>query len=145
MTPAAVVDAIADGARLGMQFNPVFATVGAAVAAAVVGYPKAHDERRFSAGVVIAIAWLAGDGLRVIARARDAADGIGALHGAALGWLTLLAWGITGLALGYIAPMLAGAAVGRRVTFGTGWLTSATISVAVSLALASILAALPIR
>lgn len=139
MTVSAVLAAIADGARLGVQFNPLFATIGSAIAAALLGYPKAPVERRFTAGAVIAIAWLTGDGLRILGRARDTIDGIGALANAVSGWIVLGLWALVGIALGYVLPMVVGVAVGRRVTFGTGWLAAATIAVAVSLALATLL------
>ncbi|MGB4592508.1 MAG: hypothetical protein WBI63_01875 [Coriobacteriia bacterium] len=139
MTVPVVLAAVADGVRLGVQFNPLFATIGSAIAAALLGYPKAPVERRFTAGAVIVIAWLTGDGLRILGRARDTIDGIGALGNSVSGWSLLGLWALVSIALGYVLPMLVGVAVGRRVTFGTGWLAAATIAIAVSLALATLL------
>lgn len=144
MTLPGVLSALADGAALGVRFNPLFATAGAAIAAALSGTPKAPAERRFTSGAVLLIAWLAGDGLRIVARARDAADGIGPLAGGPEGWISLATWALVGLGVGYALPALVGYAVGRRVTFGTGWLAAATIAVAASLALATVVAALPL-
>lgn len=143
MTLSGALVALANGARLGMQFNPVFATVGSAIAAALLGYRNAPVERRFTSGAVVVIAWLTGDGLRIIGRARDAVDGLGAIGNSVSGWITIAAWVLVGLMVGYVVPTLVGVAVGRRVTFGTGWLAAATIAVATSLAIATLLGALP--
>ncbi len=68
VTVSSVAGIVWRGGLLGLQFNPVFAVAGAALAAGLIGYPKAPRERGFWAGAVIVIAWLIGDGLMVLAR-----------------------------------------------------------------------------
>ncbi|KAF0209364.1 MAG: hypothetical protein Q8S43_09875 [Actinomycetota bacterium] len=137
-------DVVWQAIRLGLQFNPVFAVVGAAIAAGLLGYRKAPRERMFWAGSVIVVAWLAGDGLRVLARARDAYDGATLLNGTPVwGTILLLAlWAVVSVVVGYLLPTWAGITVGRRVTHGTGWLAAMSIAVGASLGLSSLIAAL---
>lgn len=137
-------DVVWQGIRLGLQFNPVFAVVGAAIAAGLLGYRKAPRERTFWAGSVIVVTWLAGDGLRVLARARDAYDGALLGNGTPV-WgtiLLLVLWAAVSVAVGYLLPAWAGITVGRRVTHGTGWLAAMSIAVGASLGLSSLIAAL---
>lgn len=138
--------AVRDGALLGVQFNPLVAVVTAALAAALWGYPKVPRERRWWALLVLVVGWLAGDGLRVLARARDYYDGVAGYAAAGLptwpGWTNLAAWALVSLALGYLAPALVGGAVGRRVTHGTGWLAAAGIAAALVLVASAAVGAL---
>jgi hypothetical protein len=137
-------EAVWQAIRLGLQFNPVFAVCGAAVAAGLLGYPRAPRERGFWAGAAIVVAWLAGDGLRVLARARDVYDGVAATSSGSPAWLAVLPlvlWALVSLVVGYLLPAWAGVIVGRRVTHGTGWLAAIAIAVGVSLGLSSLVAA----
>jgi len=133
--------ALREGLALGVQYNPLFAAVTAALAAALVGFPKAKRDRRQWAALVLAAGWLAGDGLRILARARDYYDGVAAFRAAGTqlwpGWTTLACWALGSLALGYVGPALVGATVGRRVTHGTGWLAAAAIASALTLAVSA--------
>ena len=147
MSVGATVSGLADiawqGVRLGLQFNPVFAVIGAAIAAALLGYKRASRERRFPAVAALVVTWLAGDGLRVLARGRDSFDGIGAFAHLQPAWGTLLLlalWAVVGFAVGYVVPAWAGITVGRRVTHGTGWLAAIAIAVGVSLGVSSLIA-----
>lgn len=149
MSPLVVLgsagDVVWQAIRLGLQFNPVFAVVGAAVAAGLVGYPRAPRGHGFWAGVAIVVAWLAGDGLRVLARARDAYDGVALIASGSPVWATVLLfalWALVSVAVGYLLPAWAGVTVGRRVTHGTGWLAAMAIAVGASLGLSSLVAAL---
>jgi hypothetical protein len=47
-------------------------------------------------------------------------------------------WAAGTLAIGYVVPTFVGAAVGRRVTHGTGWLAAAAIAAALALAISTI-------
>jgi hypothetical protein len=138
--------ALLDGLALAVQYNPLAAAVTAAIAAGLSGYPKTRREHRQWAPLVLACGWLVGDGLRILGRSRDFYDGIAAFRaeGAALwpGWTTLGVWAIGSLALGYVVPALVGAAVGRRVTHGTGWLAAAAIASALTLAVSAAVGAL---
>ena len=138
---ASVPAALRDGVALGVQYNPLFALGTAALAAALMGFPRAKRERRQWAAIVLGAVWLVGDGLRVLARARDYYDSSAAYAAAQLpawpGWVTLAVWALGSLALGYVAPALVGAAVGRRVTHGTGWLAAAGIASALVLAVSA--------
>ena len=130
--------------RLGLQFNPIFAVVGAAIAAGLFGYRKAPRERRFWAGAAIVVAWLVGDGLLIMARARDAYDGVAQVSGSPV-WATVLQlalWALVSVTVGYLLPTWAGVTVGRRVTHGTGWLAAMSIAVGASLGISSLIAAL---
>ena len=147
MTDAATaLAALVDGVLLAVQYNPLVAAVTVAIAAALAGYPKVRRDRRQWAVLVLAIGWLLGDGLRVLGRARDFYDGVAAFRAAGTplwpGWTTIAIWAIGSLALGYVMPALVGAAVGRRVTHGTGWLAAAAIASALTLAVSAGIGAL---
>lgn len=132
MTP--LLEAARAGYELALAYNPIFAGAFAAVAAALC----ARRERpgRTAVGIALLVAgWLVGDGMRVIASARDIADQTGALLPALsvqANWIAVAVWAVAGAGLGYALPAWAGAFVGRRVTFGTGWLAAAAVSVTVS-------------
>ncbi len=134
--------ALVIGGSLALAFNPLVALVGSVAAACIL--TRRGARRAFAGWSVLIAAWLVGDGLRVLARARDLVDGAGTLLPGPewTSWVALVVWGAGGLALGYVAPALAGAFVGRRVTWGTGWLAAGATAVAVSLALATIVAGL---
>ncbi len=141
--PAGLGDALVYGLVLGLTFNPIPAVVGAAAAAVVLIARVKKVEARVWAGSILIVAWLLGDGMRIIARARDAYDGqlvlskLGESTPEAIA-VALVAWAVVGLFVGYVAPMLAGVYVGRRVTHGTGWLAAGSIAVAASLAVATL-------
>jgi len=127
---AGLAGVLALGVALGLQFNPLTATVGAVAAAALYGYPRAPEARRPIAVAVLALAWLAGDGVRIGASLATAPIGSWA------DLATLAARVLAGGAVGYALPAAAGAIVGRRVTRGTGWLSAATVALMVAGALA---------
>ena len=102
------------GVATGLQFNPLFAAVSAAVGAALSGYPSAPRTRLWGSAAVLLLGWAAGDGIRVA--------------GAAASQAYLGAWAATGLALGYVLPAFAGAYVGRLVHRGTGWLAAGAVA-----------------
>ena len=142
-----VTSALWKGVLLGLQYNPVFGIIGAVVAAAVLGYPKAPRERRFWAGAAIVVTWLVGDGLMIVGRTREAFDGLGSFAQMTPAWVVyilLAAWAVVAVCVGYIAPAWAGIIVGRRVTHGTGWLAAIAIAVGVSLGISSLIAGLGI-
>lgn len=132
------------GLELAFQYNPLAALVGATIAAALLAPRDRVMERRIWAASALVIAWLVGDGLRVIARSRDVYDGhtLAASAGGsvALDYTAIVAWAVVGLLVGYALPTWAGAFVGRRVTHGTGWLAAASIAIAASLALTTLVA-----
>jgi hypothetical protein len=140
----ALARALADGLTFAVRFNPLAAAVTAGVAGAVVGYPRNQQGRRRWAAALVAAGWLVGDGLRVVARARDLADGGSTLlePGAPVwaGWLTLLLWAAGSLAIGYLLPTLAGGLVGRRVTFGIRWIAAAAVGSGLALAVSAVAA-----
>ena len=133
MTAAAgIAGVLALGVALGLQFNPLTATVGAVLAAVIFGYPKAPEARRPIAVSVLALAWLAGEGVRI---------------GASLATTPPKAWPdyaalaarvVAGAVVGYVLPAAAGAFVGRRVTRGTGWLSAAAVALTVAGALSAV-------
>lgn len=138
---APVLASVRDGVALAVQYNPLFAAGAAALAAALMGFRKAKRERREWAAIALAAGWVVGDGLRILARARDYYDGIAAFRAAGTplwpGWTTLGIWALGSLALGYVVPALVGAAVGRRVTHGTGWLAAGALASALTLAISA--------
>lgn len=135
-------EALAYGARLALTYNPVLAVLGAALAAALLAPRAVSIDRRVWGFSALIIAWLIGDGMRIIARARDVFDNYAHLispnETAASAYAALALWGLLGLALGYTFPAWAGAFVGRRVTHGTGWLAAASVAVGVSLAVSTL-------
>jgi len=119
------------GAQLAAAYNPVFAGFFSAIAAALCAREGRAGRTALGFGV-LAMGWLVGDGMRVVASARDLVDGTGALLPAgttAANWVALATWALLSAGLGYALPAWAGAFVGRRVTFGTGWLAAAAVSV----------------
>ncbi len=139
----AATTAVTAGFELAIRFNPVFAVVGATAAAALAGRRNAPHEHRFWAGSLLVGAWLVGDGMRIIARARDLYDGVTRLDPTLPvwgDWTTLALWAVLGITIGYGIPAWAGAFAGRRVTHGTGWLTAGTIAVATALAISTLVA-----
>jgi hypothetical protein len=129
VTPLGALIGTADGLTLGLLFNPVAGAVGAVVAAALAGYPKASRARVAWAGSVLVVAWAIGDGIRVL----GAATADPRVRPA---YLALVTWSLVGFAVGYALPAVSGMFVGRRVTHGTGWLSAAAVALTVSLALA---------
>jgi hypothetical protein len=138
-TPRSILAALALGFALGVSFNPFTSVAGASLAAALYGSPKAHRDRRLWWLAVVLLAWLLGDGFRVMARVRDAVDLLPApeLHGGAASaqWTALAVWAIAGLLIGYVLPAALGSYVGHRVTHGTGWLSAIAVAATVSVAL----------
>jgi hypothetical protein len=123
------------GLSLGLSFDPVTALLGSAGAAAV-GALSARRGRRGVLWLVVAVAaWVMGDGVAIAAQAGAVVRGTAPLLGAAApgwaSWLLLAVWAVTGLAVGYLIPAAVGIAVGRRVTFGTGWLAAAAVAIMV--------------
>lgn len=143
----ALLGALWGGVRVGLHPNPMLGVGSAALAALLGGAPKAPRERRQAAWGALVAGWLLGDGLRILARARDLADGAGRLLGGRqplwADWVALAVWALVGFLAGYVLPAWVGWQVGRRVTYGTGWLAAAAVAVASSLALASLFAGLP--
>lgn len=133
--------ALASGLRFGVAYNPLTAAVASGSAAALAGRPLGRARREAEAVGAVVAGWLLGDGLRVLGRARDLHDGVAvrALGGAPewAGWAFVASWAVVSLVVGYAAPAAAGAAVGRRVTRGTGWLAAAAVAVALTLAISS--------
>jgi hypothetical protein len=131
------LSAIAGGASLGMAFNPLLSLLGAAISAALLA--SGRGARRMFAGASVLLGfWLVGDGFRVMARARDLVDGVGATGWQV--WVTVAVWTLVGAGVGYALPAVSGAFAGRRVTWGTGWLTAAAVSIGLSMALISLAA-----
>jgi hypothetical protein len=114
LSAATALGQVASGVAAGLQFNPIAAALSAALGAGLSGYRRAPRFRLWwSAGVLLA-GWAAGDGIRI------AGSSAGPLH--------LAAWALTGLALGYVAPAVLGAYVGRQVHRGTGYLSAGAVA-----------------
>jgi hypothetical protein len=120
---------LALGVALGLQYNPLAGTVGAVVAAVLYGYPSAPESRRPIAVAVLALAWLAGDGVRIGAALTVAPPKAGP------DWAALAAHVLVSAIVGYAVPAAAGVIVGRRVTRGTGWLSAGAVALTVAGAL----------
>jgi hypothetical protein len=131
-----LLQALADGAALGLQFNPVTALVSSVIAAVLMGYPTAPDTRRPLAVAVLALAWLAGDAARIGRVAIPAGTGD------VLAWAAPAAWALVGIVVGYVLPAAAGIGVGTRVVRGTGWLSAGFVAATVAGALALVAPAL---
>jgi len=138
------IGAVLIGASLAAAYNPVLGALTAALTAAL--WAKPGIRRRETAGyVVLAAGWLLGDGMRVIAAARDLSEHADSLlpeASRATSAMALVVWGLGGLALGYALPAWAGAFVGQRVTWGTGWIAAIAVSLSVSAAIYAIVSAL---
>lgn len=132
---------VAAGIALAVAFNPLASLVATPVAAALLsGRTAPGHVRRGWAVAVIVLGWFAGDGLRVLGRARDVFDlaggGLGAGTPVWAQYTALALWAAGGIALGYVAPVWAGSFVGRRVTHGTGWAAAAMVAASASVAAA---------
>ena len=121
MTVGSLLGSIVQGAALGLQFNPLTAAVGCVAAAVLAGFPEAPESRRPLAAGVVALAWLLGDGARIGAALMG---NMGTTPPA----VALVVWATVGLLVGYVAPTLAGVAVGTRVVRGTGWLSAGAVA-----------------
>jgi len=137
-----IVAALQAGFLLAAAYNPVVAGAFSALAAALCG--RRGKRGRTALGIaVLAVGWTLGDGMRVIASARDLSDGAGALLPALsveLNWVAVAVWAVVGAVVGYVLPAITGAYVGRRVTFGTGWLAAAVVSATCSGVIAALIA-----
>lgn len=132
--------AIGAGFQLGAAFNPLASLIGAVLAAAIIATGRGW--RRVAAGVaVLVLGWMVGDGWILIESGRAIAEGNPLVVQAEpwASWTALGIWGAAGLLIGYGVPALAGAYAGRRVVWGTGWLTAGSLAAAVSAAIAQIL------
>lgn len=128
---ADVFGAAASGLLLGIQFNPIIALAGAALAAGLFTAGRVG-----AAAIVLAGAWVLGDGLELIAQGTEALSGTGLVSGGlAAQWVVLVLWALAGLGIGYVLPAWAGAFVGTRVTHGTGWLAAGMVAATASGAL----------
>jgi hypothetical protein len=141
---AGLATALTAGTRLALQFNPLAAIISAPIAAALFGFPSARVRHRAWAVLVLLGGWLVGDGLHVL---RWAAEGSKALAGGVTlsGWTSAVVlglWALGGLALGYAAPAIVGSMVGRRVTWGTGWLAAGSVAAGTSFAITAAVAVL---
>ena len=119
-------DSIRAGLQLAFAYDPLIALAAAAVVAGILA-------RLFSpmwvgsAACLLALAWWVGGGSAAYSDVRElyalgqaaasVAAGIGALGSAALG---------------FVLPVWAGVFVGRRVTWGTGWLSAAAVAAMLS-------------
>jgi hypothetical protein len=130
------------GVSLGVSFNPVTALLGSAGAAAVGALGVRRGERTPWWIAVAVAAWVLGDGVAIAAQAAALAGGAAPLLGVAApawaSWTLVASWAASGLALGYLVPAALGLAVGRRVTFGTGWLAAAAVAGTLCLAFVAI-------
>jgi hypothetical protein len=124
------------GLALGVSFNPLASLVGAPFAAAIAASPKRAARSAGWAAAALALAWLLGDGFRVMARLRDALDAATRPAPAALAALAI--WALVALAAGYALPALAGAYVGRQVVRGSGRISAVVVAAACSGALVAL-------
>lgn len=148
-TLAAAAKATGTGLAYVLSYHPLIALATVVIAAALAGARGAGGRRTAWAVAVVATGWLLGDGLRVLARARDLYDFTRGIEGVIpptimpgandwRAWLALALWAAGGLLLGYALPVWTGAFVGRRVTHGTGWIAAASIAASVSFALSAL-------
>lgn len=132
------LEAVIAGSRMALAFNPLVSLVGSAVAAAFIATGTGW-RRAVGGAALLVLAWFIGDGWMVVSQARAVAAGtVGAQFAMPYSALAVSLWALLGIALGYVAPAWAGAYAGRRVVWGTGWLTAGTVAVGVSAALAQI-------
>lgn len=132
------------GVQLALRFNAVFALPAAALAAGLLARKPARGRgagRAIFAGATLLVGWLLGDGLRAVASARELHDGGAVLVGDSPAWAAIVAvtvWAAGSLVLGYIVPAWAGVFVGRRVTWGTGFIAAVAVSAMCSGAIATL-------
>lgn len=132
--------ALAAGFILGLSYNRLAAVAGATLCAALSVFLSQRDRPWAWLLPLTGVFWVIGDGTAVAARLASLAGGsVGAgpvpVWSA---WAALLVWALTGWLLGYLAPAAVGAAVGRRVHFGTGWLAAGAVAFTVAVAVAAI-------
>lgn len=133
-------EAIRAGLELGLAFNPLTAALGAAASAAYVAADL--RARRVVGAAMLAAAWLLGDGLRIIGRAREIRDGVATILPATApawaDWVALGLWAVIGITAGYAWPSWAGAYAGRRTILGWDWLVAGSVALTVALALSAL-------
>lgn len=131
---------------MGLRFNPLASIVGASVSAAVSGRPRASRTHVQWSLALVAIAWLLGDGWRVVVHLRGALGGEVELLGRgaplSVAMALLVSWALTGIFFGYLLPGHMGAYTGRHVVRGTGWLAAIAVASAAASGLVAISARL---
>ncbi len=139
--------ALIGGIRGGLHPNPLVGIVTVGIAAALLGAPKTPRERERYAWATLVVGWVIGDGLWLLGRSRDLYDGVNRILETSqpvwADWTALALWALVSFAVGYLAPVLLGKTVGRRVMHGTGWLAAASVAVMTSYALTKLLALVP--
>lgn len=128
---SAWVQTVGDALMLGLSFSPIAAAAGSAVSAGIARFRPSEVPVQVASAALSFVVWLAADGWRAFEVARDAA-GDGRLIVGAVIWMTVSA------GLGYVFPRWAGMYVGRHVTRGTGWLSSAFVAGATAFLVARI-------
>ena len=112
------------GVSTGLQYHLTAAALSSVAAAALSGYGRAPRSRLWWSAAVLLAGWAIGDGVRVAGAVfRPAAPEY------------IAAWALTGLAIGYVLPAVAGGYVGRRVHRGTGWLAAGAVALLLAPAL----------
>jgi len=139
---SAIVEPVIAGVRLGLAPNPLYATAGAMIVAGLAGHRRPSRTQESVAVVTLLVAWALGDGVPVLSRVIGAVRSATPVAESWPGWLALVLWALTGMAVGYAAPAAAGIIVGRRVMHGTGWLAAMAVAGGVSIALATLLGAI---
>lgn len=135
----ALAGALAQGARLALEFNPVAGVAAAASAGLLAGAPRASRVQARSAAAAVVACWLLGDGPALAGALASA----GQLSGPGLVAAAQVAtWAIGGLCIGYAVPAAVGVTVGRRIIFGTARLAALMTGVATATAIAAISASM---
>lgn len=112
---------VAEVLALGLVVNPYSAAIGAMLAAVV--WTRSRSARGIFWGLVVLLAtWILGEAALRLQFADEVA------RAGENGWLTFALASALNVGLGYVAPGWAGAFVGRRVTWGTGWLAAGTVA-----------------
>jgi hypothetical protein len=128
-------DSITAGLQLAFAYDPIIALSAAALAAALLARSPGVLRILVAAAIVAGGWWLGGGSAD--------AESLLALYRSDLPILIAASFGVVGSILfGYAVPVWAGVFVGRRVTWGTGWLSAAAVAAMLSRAVFAFGAAL---
>lgn len=130
-----------EAVALGLVVNPYSAAAGAAAAAVV--WTRMRSTRGAAFGVLaLAIAWAAGEGPLRVSLAVSASSG-GAIDPATR--VAFWAAAAVSILVGYALPAWVGSFVGRRVTWGTGWLSAGVVALSAAGAVYAIGSSIAVR
>jgi hypothetical protein len=127
-----LVVVLSDAAAIALGANPLSSLIGSIFAAMLFTAFRKVGGAVLGSSVLL-VAWLAGETSLALVLVEHTQRSLGSVE-----WIAVTLGVLGNFLLAYAAPTWAGAFVGRRVTFGTGWLSAAVVAATLSAAFASV-------